>query len=178
MDITEAQAGGSPRPCTKRPPPQRTTGLCDPCRGTSREGSQNVSLVPRLLISARVSRSYRGPGPRFPDEAPRPPRDSGATYRSRRAAGAAQTRAGSPAWRSTGAARPSGIASPGLCESAPRVATRGVPGHRGPARLERKGEAARSPSHSKATGKRGSGSAQRAHGVQGGDSQPLPAAPR
>lgn len=59
--------------------------------------------------------------------------------RSRRAAGAAQMRAGSPAWRSTGTARPSGIARPGLCESAPCVATRGVPDHRGPARLGRKG---------------------------------------
>lgn len=94
-----------------------------------RPRSPNVSPVVRLWISLRVSRSCRGPGPRFPDEAPRPPGGSDATYRSRCAAGAAQTRAESPARRSTGAARPSGIARPGLSESAPRVATRGVPGH-------------------------------------------------
>lgn len=69
-----------------------------------------------------------GPGPRFFDEAPRPPGDSGATYRSRRAAGAAQTRIRSPTRRSRGAARPSGIARPGLGANAPRVAARGVPG--------------------------------------------------
>lgn len=98
-----------------------------------------MSPVLRLLISPRVSRSCRGPGPRFPDEAPRPPGGSDATYRSRCAAGAAQTRAGSPARRSTGAARPSGIARPGLSESAPRVATRGVPGHRRPCASREKG---------------------------------------
>lgn len=73
-----------------------------------------------------------GPGRGSPTRRRALPEGSGATYRSRRAAGAAQTRAGSPARRSTGLARPSGIARPGLSESAPRVATRGVPDHRRP----------------------------------------------
>lgn len=113
-----------------------------------------------------------GPGLRFPDEAPRPPGGSGATYRSRRAAGAAQTWAGSPPRHSRGAARPSGIARPRLGANAPRAAVRRVPGHRRLCASGEEGGAARSPSHSKATRVRGSGSAQRAHGVQGGDPQP------
>lgn len=130
-----------------------------------RPRSQNVSPVLRLLISPRVSQSCRGPGPRFPDEAPRPPRGSDATYRSRCAASAAQTRAGSPARRSTGAARPSGIARPGLSETRPASPPAGSRATEDRARLG-KGGAAPSPSHSKATLKRGSGSAQRARGCK------------
>lgn len=105
----------------------------------------------------------------FPDEAPRPPGGSGATYRSRQAAGAAQTRVGSPARRSRGEARPSGIARLGLGANAPRAAARGVPGHRRLCASGEEGGAAPSPSHSKATRTRSSGSAQPVHRVQGGD---------
>lgn len=133
VDIREAQAGGAPRPCTKRPPPQRTTGLCDACRGTSREDPGLECLFSSETFDfAQGLTELSGPGRGSPTRRRALPEGSGATYRSRRAAGAAQTRAGSPARRSTGLARPSGIARPGLSESALRVATRGVPDHRRP----------------------------------------------
>lgn len=134
--------------------------------------SQNVSLVPRLWISARLSQSWRGLG-----------RGSSTRRRALPGIRAPLTGAGAqpvPLRRGLGprrgarGGRPGQVASraPGSVQTRPAWPPAGSPGHRRLCASGEEGGAARHPSHSKATRSRGSGSVRRAQGVQGGDPQP------
>lgn len=177
VDIREAQAGGA----RSRAPsgrhhnePQVFVTLAAAAPPGKTQGLECLFSSETFAFAHGLT-ELSGPGSRFPDEAPRPPGGLGRHLPQpallRRGLG--PRRGARRGWPGQAASR-----APGSVKARPASPPAGSRTTEDPARLGRKGGAARSPSHSKATRKRDLGSAQWAHGVQDGDPQPSPAAPR